>query len=108
MFSSTELDLYLRDDTKNSGDDTNRDHKWGHIHLTVKLNPKTQEEREQYYGRGKWTTTQTADGPTKKVKSQPWDSVVYVLLVRGEHIQLEADYCLRFKLGAEKYKSKVR
>lgn len=105
----------------------NIDKKWGQIFLTVKLNPKTQEEREhvrslffnillcftllmlgyvnQFYGRGKWTSM-SGDGPMKKVRTQAFDSTVNILLIKAINMRLDTDYYIRFKLGTEKLKSK--
>lgn len=86
----------------------NYDSSWGKIVLTIRLNPKTHEEREYYYGRGKWTTIAGMDGQTnKRIKSQLYDSIVSIVLIKGDNIDLDHDYCIRMKLGMEKYKSKT-
>ena len=41
------------------------------------------------------------------MRTQAYDSVVNVMLIKGNNISLETDYCIKFKLANEKYKSKV-
>lgn len=102
---STELELFLHEN--DDVEKANVDEKWGKVVVSVKLNPKSQEEKEHFYGRGKWVTSFGVDGPSKKVRTQAYDSVVNVMLIRGNNISLETDYCIKFKLANEKYKSKV-
>ncbi|KAH9497246.1 Multiple C2 and transmembrane domain-containing protein 2 [Dermatophagoides farinae] len=106
---STDFELYLHDNNNNANNNMqNYDSSWGKIVLTIRLNPKTHEEREYYYGRGKWTTIAGMDGQTnKRIKSQLYDSIVSIVLIKGDNIDLDHDYCIRMKLGMEKYKSKT-
>ncbi|KAI2807989.1 Multiple C2 and transmembrane domain-containing protein 2 [Blomia tropicalis] len=100
---STDLSLFVQNNDLPGLQ--NIDKKWGQIFLTVKLNPKTQEEREHFYGRGKWTSM-SGDGPMKKVRTQAFDSTVNILLIKAINMRLDTDYYIRFKLGTEKLKSK--
>nr|XP_027195435.1 uncharacterized protein LOC113790024 isoform X2 [Dermatophagoides pteronyssinus] len=106
---TTDLELCLHDSNSNGKDQKlSNQSPWGKILLSIRLNPKTREERDYYYnGRGKWTTISSADGQTnKRIKSQLYDSIVSIVLIKGDEIDLDRDYCIRMKLGAEKYKSK--
>lgn len=53
-----------------------------------------------------------ADSRLKKQKTQIWDSVVTVILIEGKNLSAKdenglSDPYVRFKMGNEKYKSKV-
>ncbi|UXI16279.1 hypothetical protein NH340_JMT02222 [Sarcoptes scabiei] len=79
----------------------------GKIFLKIRLHPRTQEEREEYYGRGKWTTITGIDGVgTKRIRSQPYESIISIVLIKGDRINLDEDYFVRIKLGNEKFKSR--
>ncbi|XP_026316222.1 multiple C2 and transmembrane domain-containing protein [Hyposmocoma kahamanoa] len=96
-----DLVLCLRDPNK-----TNQD--LGEIVLNVTLWPKSQEEKDQYLLKN----TRLSD-VNKKLKAQIWSSVVTIVLVEAKNLQaMDLDtrssdpYC-KFRLGNEKYKSKV-
>ncbi|GAB6031200.1 hypothetical protein CHUAL_009020 [Chamberlinius hualienensis] len=88
----------------------------GLINLTLTLNPRSQEDKEQYFHRSaKLSET------NKKLKSQIWSSVVTIVLVEGKNIGLhhpgvqysssskdDTTICpgVKFRLGNGKYKSK--
>ncbi|RWS16204.1 multiple C2 and transmembrane domain-containing protein 1-like isoform X8 [Dinothrombium tinctorium] len=87
---------------------------WGQITLTVTLIPKTQEEKEQHFEKGMRTAMVAGDISTavKRLKTQVWDSVVNIVLVEGKGLSSKdenglSDPYVKFKLGSEKYKSKV-
>ncbi|CAG2175855.1 unnamed protein product, partial [Oppiella nova] len=85
---------------------------WGEIFLTVTLIAKTQEEKEMHFSRGTKTVSVGSGGETavKKLKTQLWDSVVNIVLVEAKNVTDEntsSDIHCRFKLGSDKYKSKV-
>ncbi|XP_046662457.1 LOW QUALITY PROTEIN: multiple C2 and transmembrane domain-containing protein-like [Homalodisca vitripennis] len=79
----------------------------GEIHLTATLWPKSQEDKEQYFQRsGKISDI------NRRLKSQIWSSVVTIVLVEGKNllpmdIDGFSDPYVKFRLGSEKYKSKV-
>ncbi|XP_031826652.1 multiple C2 domain and transmembrane region protein isoform X3 [Nomia melanderi] len=79
----------------------------GEIHLTVTLWPRNQQEKEQYFQR----TNRLAD-VNRRLKSQIWSSVVTIVLVEARNllpmdIDGLSDPYVKFRLGTEKYKSKV-
>ncbi|XP_056638791.1 multiple C2 and transmembrane domain-containing protein isoform X6 [Diorhabda sublineata] len=98
---TTDLSLPLQDPSR-------PDASLGEIFLSVTLYPKTQEDKEQYFQK----TSRTQD-VNKRLKSQIWSSVVTIVLVEGKNL-LPCDpetatsdpYC-KFRLGNEKYKSRV-
>jgi Ca2+-dependent lipid-binding protein len=78
------------------------------------LIPKTQEEKEQYFGRGAKPLSigMGAETSVKKFKTQSWDSCVNIVLVEGKNLITKddigsSDTYVKFKLGNEKYKSRV-
>ncbi|XP_076763941.1 multiple C2 domain and transmembrane region protein isoform X2 [Xylocopa sonorina] len=79
----------------------------GEIYLTLTLWPKNQQEKEQYFQR----TNRLAD-VNRRLKSQIWSSVVTIVLVEAKNllpmdIDGLSDPYVKFRLGTEKYKSKV-
>ncbi|XP_057330177.1 multiple C2 and transmembrane domain-containing protein isoform X1 [Microplitis mediator] len=79
----------------------------GEIFLTVTLWPRNQQEKEQYFQR----TNRLAD-VNRRLKSQIWSSVVTIVLVEAKSllpmdIDGLSDPYVKFRLGTEKYKSKV-
>ncbi|XP_043520900.1 multiple C2 and transmembrane domain-containing protein isoform X3 [Frieseomelitta varia] len=79
----------------------------GEIFLTITLWPKNQQEKEQYFQR----TNRLAD-VNRRLKSQIWSSVVTIVLVEAKNllpmdIDGLSDPYVKFRLGTEKYKSKV-
>ncbi|XP_061384794.1 multiple C2 and transmembrane domain-containing protein isoform X2 [Danaus plexippus] len=95
---SQDLVLCLRDPNKPTNQDL------GEIVLNVTLYPKSQEDKEQ--------NTKLSD-VNKRLKAQIWSSVVTIVLVEAKNLPaMDIDtrtsdpYC-KFRLGNEKYKSKV-
>ncbi|XP_051162976.1 multiple C2 and transmembrane domain-containing protein isoform X1 [Leptopilina boulardi] len=79
----------------------------GEIFLTASLWPKNQQEKEQYFQK----SNRLAD-VNRKLKSQIWSSVVTIVLVEAKNllpmdVDGLSDPFVKFRLGAEKYKSKV-
>ncbi|XP_034940363.1 multiple C2 and transmembrane domain-containing protein isoform X2 [Chelonus insularis] len=79
----------------------------GEIFLTATLWPRNQQEKEQYFQR----TNRLAD-VNRRLKSQIWSSVVTIVLVEAKNllpmdIDGLSDPYVKFRLGTEKYKSKV-
>ncbi|XP_046744360.1 multiple C2 and transmembrane domain-containing protein isoform X3 [Diprion similis] len=79
----------------------------GNICLTVTLWPRNQQDKEQYFQRN----TRLVD-VNRKLKSQIWSSVVTIVLVEAKNllpmdIEGLSDPYVKFRLGTEKYKSKV-
>ncbi|XP_011313460.1 multiple C2 and transmembrane domain-containing protein 1 isoform X1 [Fopius arisanus] len=79
----------------------------GEIFLTVTLWPRNQQEKEQYFQR----TNRLAD-VNRRLKSQIWSSVVTIVLVEAKNLipmdmDGSSDPYVKFRLGTEKYKSKV-
>ncbi|XP_041972530.1 multiple C2 and transmembrane domain-containing protein isoform X2 [Aricia agestis] len=98
---SQDLVLCLRDPNKQLQD-------LGEIVLNVTLWPKSQEDKEQYLLKN----TRLSD-VNKRLKAQIWSSVVTIVLVEAKNLPaMDMDtrssdpYC-KFRLGNEKYKSKV-
>ncbi|CAH2987031.1 unnamed protein product [Chilo suppressalis] len=96
-----DLVLCLRDPNKPTQD-------LGEIVLNVTLWPKSQEDKEQYLMKN----TRLSD-VNKRLKAQIWSSVVTIVLVEAKNLPpMDLDtrssdpYC-KFRLGNEKYKSKV-
>ncbi|CAG9792488.1 unnamed protein product [Diatraea saccharalis] len=96
-----DLVLCLRDPSKPNQD-------MGEIVLNVTLWPKSQEDKEQYLMKN----TRLSD-VNKRLKAQIWSSVVTIVLVEAKNLPpMDLDtrssdpYC-KFRLGNEKYKSKV-
>nr|XP_032521796.1 multiple C2 and transmembrane domain-containing protein isoform X6 [Danaus plexippus plexippus]XP_032521797.1 multiple C2 and transmembrane domain-containing protein isoform X6 [Danaus plexippus plexippus] len=99
---SQDLVLCLRDPNKPTNQDL------GEIVLNVTLYPKSQEDKEQYLLKN----TKLSD-VNKRLKAQIWSSVVTIVLVEAKNLPaMDIDtrtsdpYC-KFRLGNEKYKSKV-
>ncbi|XP_053619972.1 multiple C2 and transmembrane domain-containing protein isoform X2 [Plodia interpunctella] len=98
---SQDLVLCLRDHNKPHQD-------MGEIVMNVTLLPKSQEDKEQYLLKN----TRLSD-VNKRLKAQIWSSVVTIVLVEAKNLPaMDMDtrssdpYC-KFRLGNEKYKSKV-
>ncbi|XP_059056230.1 multiple C2 and transmembrane domain-containing protein-like isoform X1 [Achroia grisella] len=98
---SQDLVLCLRDQHKPTQD-------MGEIVLNVTLWPKSQEDKDQYLLKN----TRLSD-VNKRLKAQIWSSVVTIVLVEAKNLPpMDLDtrssdpYC-KFRLGNEKYKSKV-
>ncbi|XP_062532774.1 multiple C2 and transmembrane domain-containing protein isoform X1 [Bombyx mori] len=96
-----DLVLCLRDPNKPHQD-------MGEIVLNVTLWPKSQEDKDQYLLKN----TRIND-VNKRLKAQIWSSVVTIVLVEAKNLSaMDLDtrssdpYC-KFRLGNEKYKSKV-
>ncbi|KAK0427988.1 hypothetical protein QR680_010528 [Steinernema hermaphroditum] len=106
LFESTEFKLELKDD---SGNCTEED--MGHVNLTVTIVPQTETEKEEFMTKAvRGVIAETQKRPTKVV--QVWQSVVNVVLVEAKNLMPSAngqppDPYVKFKLGSEKYKSKV-
>ncbi|RWS28324.1 multiple C2 and transmembrane domain-containing protein 1-like protein [Leptotrombidium deliense] len=105
---ATSLTLDLTD----AGTDVDEHESWGQISLTISLIPKTQEEKEQHYERGSRTIAGSGETAVKRLKTQLWDSVVNIVLVEGKGLSSKdengfSDPYVKFKLGTERYKSKV-
>ncbi|XP_066982960.1 multiple C2 and transmembrane domain-containing protein isoform X21 [Macrobrachium rosenbergii] len=80
----------------------------GVLYLGLTLQPKTQEEKEQYLQRGGSRLAEQQ----RRLKSQIWSSVVTIVLVEGKNMlpmdpDGTSDPYVKFRLGNEKYKSKV-
>ncbi|XP_065220032.1 multiple C2 and transmembrane domain-containing protein isoform X2 [Planococcus citri] len=79
----------------------------GEILLTATLWPRTQQDKEQFYkGNAK------SQDNNKRLKSQIWSSVVTIVLIKGTNlVSMDSDGLsdpyVKFRLGNEKYKSKV-
>ncbi|XP_076679201.1 multiple C2 domain and transmembrane region protein isoform X5 [Andrena cerasifolii] len=79
----------------------------GEVYLSATLWPRNQQEKEQYFQR----TNRLAD-VNRRLKSQIWSSVVTIVLVEAKNllpmdIDGLSDPFVKFRLGTEKYKSKV-
>ncbi|XP_020710174.2 multiple C2 and transmembrane domain-containing protein isoform X3 [Athalia rosae] len=79
----------------------------GNIFITATLWPRNQQDKEQYFQRN----TRLVD-VNRKLKSQIWSSVVTIVLVEAKNllpmdIDGLSDPYVKFRLGTEKYKSKV-
>ncbi|XP_045134020.1 multiple C2 and transmembrane domain-containing protein-like isoform X3 [Portunus trituberculatus] len=80
----------------------------GKLYMSLTLQPKTQEEKEQYLQRGGSRLAEQQ----RRLKSQIWSSVVTIVLVEGKNLlPMDADGTsdpyVKFRLGNEKYKSKA-
>ncbi|GLV39850.1 Multiple C2 domain and transmembrane region protein [Carabus blaptoides fortunei] len=80
----------------------------GEIGLTVTLWPRTQEDKDQYFQKN----SKLSD-VNRRLKSQIWSSVVTLVLVEGRNLlamdpeSATSDPYVKFRLGNEKYKSRV-
>ncbi|XP_011266485.1 multiple C2 and transmembrane domain-containing protein isoform X6 [Camponotus floridanus] len=101
----TQLDLgHSQDITLELKDPGRPKQHLGEIYLTATLWPKNQQEKEQ-------KTNRLAD-VNRRLKSQIWSSVVTIVLVEAKNllpmdIDGLSDPYVKFRLGTEKYKSKV-
>ncbi|XP_076248884.1 multiple C2 domain and transmembrane region protein isoform X4 [Calliopsis andreniformis] len=104
----TQLDLGVSQDiTLELKDPARPKQHLGEIYLTATLWPRNQQEKEQYFQR----TNRLAD-VNRRLKSQIWSSVVTIVLVEAKNllpmdIDGLSDPYVKFRLGTEKYKSKV-
>ncbi|XP_015190814.1 PREDICTED: multiple C2 and transmembrane domain-containing protein 1 isoform X2 [Polistes dominula] len=104
----TQFDLgYPQDVTLELKDPARPKQHLGEVYLTGTLWPRNQQEKEQYFQR----TNRLAD-VNRKLKSQIWSSVVTIVLVEAKNllpmdIDGLSDPYVKFRLGTEKYKSKV-
>ncbi|CAH0552190.1 unnamed protein product [Brassicogethes aeneus] len=105
----TALDLNRAIDVTLSLQDPARpDASLGDILLSVTLHPKTQEDKEQYFQRNS-----RIQDVNKRLKSQIWSSVVTIVLVEGKNLLAcdpetgTSDPYVKFRLGNEKYKSRI-
>ncbi|KAK3606242.1 hypothetical protein CHS0354_037918 [Potamilus streckersoni] len=83
----------------------------GYLKLQVRLLPKSQEEKENYYKKS--VRMPQSESASKKVKMQIWSGVVTIVLLEGHDlIPMDdnglSDPYVRFRLGNEKYKSKFK
>lgn len=116
-----------------NGKPTDPEEDWGTIQLCVTLIPKTQQEREQVSCIWHGFVFRRDFGPklssnllfpllqfyskdyhkdSKKQKIQEWDSVVNIVLIEARNLPAKdsnglCDPYVRFRLGNEKYKSRV-
>ncbi|XP_071633776.1 multiple C2 and transmembrane domain-containing protein isoform X6 [Temnothorax longispinosus] len=108
LLDLTQLDLgHAQDITLELKDPDRPKQHLGEIHLTATLWPRNQQEKEQYFQR----TNRLAD-VNRRLKSQIWSSVVTIVLVEAKNllpmdIDGLSDPYVKFRLGTEKYKSKV-
>ncbi|XP_029160500.1 multiple C2 and transmembrane domain-containing protein isoform X4 [Nylanderia fulva] len=104
----TQLDLgHSQDITLELKDPGRPKQHLGEIYLTATLWPRNQQEKEQYFQK----TNRLAD-VNRRLKSQIWSSVVTIVLVEAKNllpmdIDGLSDPYVKFRLGTEKYKSKV-
>ncbi|XP_020291510.1 multiple C2 and transmembrane domain-containing protein 1, partial [Pseudomyrmex gracilis] len=104
----TQLDLgHPQDITLELKDSARPKQHLGEIFLTATLWPKNQHDKEQYFQK----TNRLAD-VNRRLKSQIWSSVVTIVLVEAKNllpmdIDGLSDPYVKFRLGTEKYKSKV-
>ncbi|XP_018346370.1 PREDICTED: multiple C2 and transmembrane domain-containing protein 1 isoform X4 [Trachymyrmex septentrionalis] len=108
LLDLTQLDLgHSQDITLELKDPVRPKQHLGEIYLTATLWPRNQQEKEQYFQR----TNRLAD-VNRRLKSQIWSSVVTIVLVEAKNllpmdIDGLSDPYVKFRLGTEKYKSKV-
>ncbi|XP_018371642.1 PREDICTED: multiple C2 and transmembrane domain-containing protein 1 isoform X4 [Trachymyrmex cornetzi] len=108
LLDLTQLDLgHSQDITLELKDPDRPKQHLGEIYLTATLWPRNQQEKEQYFQR----TNRLAD-VNRRLKSQIWSSVVTIVLVEAKNllpmdIDGLSDPYVKFRLGTEKYKSKV-
>lgn len=108
MLDLTQLDLgHPQDITLELKDPDRPKQHLGEIYLTATLWPRNQQEKEQYFQR----TNRLAD-VNRRLKSQIWSSVVTIVLVEAKNllpmdVDGLSDPYVKFRLGTEKYKSKV-
>ncbi|XP_014281344.1 multiple C2 and transmembrane domain-containing protein isoform X3 [Halyomorpha halys] len=79
----------------------------GELYITASLLPKSQEDKELYFQKN----SKISDA-NKRLKSQIWSSVVTIVLIEAKNLSpldldSSCDPYARFRLGNEKYKSKV-
>ncbi|XP_016839970.1 multiple C2 and transmembrane domain-containing protein isoform X2 [Nasonia vitripennis] len=108
LLDLTQLDLgHPQDFTLELKDPARPRQHLGEIFISATLWPRNQQEKEQYFQR----SSRLAD-VNRKLKSQIWSSVVTIVLVEAKNllpmdIDGLSDPYVKFRLGTEKYKSKV-
>ncbi|XP_014246245.1 multiple C2 and transmembrane domain-containing protein isoform X2 [Cimex lectularius] len=103
----TKLELGKSTDIVLSLQDPGKSDYLGELYLSVTLCPRSQEDKEQYFQRN----CKISD-INRRLKSQIWSSVVTIALIEAKNLPpLNGDeFCdpyVKFRLGNEKYKSKV-
>ncbi|XP_076464981.1 multiple C2 and transmembrane domain-containing protein 1-like isoform X2 [Babylonia areolata] len=105
------LELGKKTDLKLELSERGKTEYMGYLLLSCTLQPKTLEDKDQFLRR---TVRVSGDSSvSKKLKLQMWTAVVTVVLVDGRDLVPMDDNGLsdpyvKFRLGAEKYRSKVR
>ncbi|XP_023248407.1 multiple C2 and transmembrane domain-containing protein [Copidosoma floridanum] len=108
LLDLTQLELGQQKDITLELKDPNRPRQHlGEIFISATLWPRNQQEKEQYFQK----SSRLAD-VNRKLKSQIWSSVVTIVLVEAKNllpmdIDGLSDPYVKFRLGSEKYKSKV-
>ncbi|TKR62495.1 hypothetical protein L596_026447 [Steinernema carpocapsae] len=106
LFEPSDLKLELQDESGNGEEED-----MGHVNLTITIIPQTEAEKEDFMNKAvRGVVAETQKRPTKVV--QVWQSVVNVVLVEAKNLMpssngIPPDPYVKFKLGSEKYKSKV-
>ncbi|KAL7303315.1 hypothetical protein TKK_0004505 [Trichogramma kaykai] len=104
----TKLELgQMQDFTLELKDPARPQRQLGEIFISATLWPKNQQEKEQYFQK----SSRLAD-VNRRLKSQIWSSVVTIVLIQAKNlipmdIDGTSDPYVKFRLGVEKYKSKV-
>ncbi|CAB0038912.1 unnamed protein product [Trichogramma brassicae] len=104
----TKLELgQMQDFTLELKDPARPQRQLGDIFISATLWPKNQQEKEQYFQK----SSRLAD-VNRRLKSQIWSSVVTIVLIQAKNlipmdIDGTSDPYVKFRLGVEKYKSKV-
>ncbi|XP_076444244.1 multiple C2 and transmembrane domain-containing protein 1-like [Babylonia areolata] len=104
----TQLELGRENDLKLLLSDRGKSDYMGYLLLSCTLQPKTQEDKEQFMNRG---SSRISENSSRKLKMQTWSGVVTIVLVEGQDLVSmddngRSDPYVKFRLANEKYRSK--
>ncbi|CAI2300999.1 unnamed protein product [Caenorhabditis sp. 36 PRJEB53466] len=85
-------------------------HPAGKVSICVTITPMTQLEVQQFHQKATKGVLTTSEKKKERTNTQEWAKIVNIVLVEGKGIRVDErcpDAFCKFKLGQEKYKTKV-